>query len=121
MLGDSTPGPGSQGRNIAKNTYTQQHTWPAYLQLDLLLPQNLTGPWGGGWGLEEWAVMVGWGWAHSFSSDPCPTPQASSRRGLGRWTCSSSAVMVYTGTTIVTSCLVACPQPRYCCPSLLGQ
>ncbi|CAK7295104.1 SSPO [Vulpes lagopus] len=43
VLGASTPGPGSQGRNIAKNTYAQQHTWPTYLQLDLLLPQNLTG------------------------------------------------------------------------------
>lgn len=71
LLGAPTKRPGFLGRS------TQQHTRPPYLQLDLLLPRNLTGQCGGG-GLEDWAVMVGWGWDSLFQLGPLPHPPQAS-------------------------------------------
>ncbi|XP_045352374.1 SCO-spondin-like [Leopardus geoffroyi] len=43
LLGAPTRGPGYRGGSTIENTRTQRHTLPPYLQLDLLLPRNLTG------------------------------------------------------------------------------
>ncbi|GAB5568912.1 otogelin-like protein [Prionailurus iriomotensis] len=43
LLEAPTRGPGYRGGSTIENTGTQQHTLPPYLQLDLMLPRNLTG------------------------------------------------------------------------------
>ncbi|VFV40639.1 Hypothetical predicted protein [Lynx pardinus] len=43
LLGAPTRGPGYRGGSTIENTRTQRHTLPPYLQMDLLLPRNLTG------------------------------------------------------------------------------
>lgn len=71
LLGAPTGGPSLQGQSTLRNTRTQGRTRPPYLQLDLLLPRNLTGQCGGG-GAGGTAVIVGGLGLTQLCPLPCP-------------------------------------------------